>query len=401
MRHIAIVLLGTALVGCTGPTPGYCNSTEDCQSGQCCDPDRNQCQACLDSGIDADASIMDLRSDASQLKDIIGDLPVDQSVDVVTDVGPPKCNNGKLEGTEECDGSQFGGASCTKSGFDSGSLVCSKQCKVLYSGCFTKGYVKIPKGSNFMGSDSLVDVCISINEKRHMITLTKSYEVSATEVTQAQYFQVMSNNPSNVCTKSNCPVNVTNWHMAAHYCTELSKQMNLPVCYYCIGNKQQVICSQVSQYVGGSFYDCPGYRLPTEAEWEYAYRAGTTTPLYNGSLTNCLGPDTNADAIAWYNKNSNFGAHAVGGKKANAWGLYDMAGNVSEWCNDWFQADLGSSPVSDPWGPSTGQFRVMKGGNALHAAFQLRGANRWGILPSKVGDTSSEDYGFRCVRTLQ
>jgi len=126
------------------------------------------------------------------------------------------------------------------------------------------------------------------------------------------------------------------------------------------------------------------YRLPTEAEWEYAARAGSTADKV-----------ADLDAVAWYSGNSGSETHPVGRKRANPWGLYDMLGNVWEWCADWYGADYyTSSPVEDPQGPGSGSIRVVRGASFLDGAYVPRGASRNGYGPV----IRSFILGFRCVR---
>jgi formylglycine-generating enzyme required for sulfatase activity len=149
-------------------------------------------------------------------------------------------------------------------------------------------------------------------------------------------------------------------------------------------------------------YYCPGYRLPTEAEWEYAYRAGSNTPFYpsvgnDGTITVCSGgSDPNADKIGWYFANSGNTPHPKGQKAANAWGLYDMAGNVREWCHDLYQFDLGASAVTDPWGSASGSSRVLRGGSWGEDPDHVRAANHPGVGPLNA----NVHNGLRCARTL-
>ena len=129
-----------------------------------------------------------------------------------------------------------------------------------------------------------------------------------------------------------------------------------------------------------------GYRLPTEAEWEYACRAGTTTTCYWGNDSSAGG------AYAWSSGNSGGTTHLVATKQANAWGLYDMAGNVWEWCHDWY-AVYGSGAEADPSGPGTGSSRVVRGGAWSRGPQNLRCAGRSWVGP----EFRDYDIGFRCV----
>jgi formylglycine-generating enzyme required for sulfatase activity len=141
-----------------------------------------------------------------------------------------------------------------------------------------------------------------------------------------------------------------------------------------------------------------GYRLPTEAEWEYACRAGTTTDFYwGGSYPPLTASDTaaiDANAVWWHNSPDS--TQPVAGKLANAWGLYDMAGNVWQWCNDWY-GGYGSSSQSDPTGPSSGTYRVMRGGSWANYDYNLRSADRY-VSGYAVPGGWNGDNGFRCVR---
>ncbi|MBW2736282.1 MAG: SUMF1/EgtB/PvdO family nonheme iron enzyme [Deltaproteobacteria bacterium] len=131
-----------------------------------------------------------------------------------------------------------------------------------------------------------------------------------------------------------------------------------------------------------SVYDCEGYRLPTEAEWEYAARAGSTGATPNGDLdgnTACESPHPTLDSIAWFCGNDKGLTTGVGQLQANAWGLYDTLGNVSEWCWDWEAAYTGES--SDPEGPATGSQRIRRGGSWNNDAWLLRTARRNGATP--------------------
>ena len=261
-------------------------------------------------------------------------------------------------------------------------------------------WISIPKGYFFMGSPT-GETCREPDgdgkETQHKVTLTHPFEMSASEVTQGLFETEMGYNPSffsTFCGKS-CPVEQVTWHDAAAYCNALSKKKGLAYCYLCKGSGSSLSCMNSPAYDGSKTYTCPGYRLPTEAEWEYAYRAGTTSAFYNGAIISCDAADPNADKIGWYFMNASINSHTVGQKAPNKWGLYDMAGNVYEWCHDWSSLDLGSADATDPPGPASGPSKVMRGGAFGSYARSLRAAFRTAHTPEK----RFLNIGFRCVRT--
>ena len=147
---------------------------------------------------------------------------------------------------------------------------------------------------------------------------------------------------------------------------------------------------QVSWTTIQGYLSATGLRLPTEAEWEYACRAGTQTPFYNGSRD-----ENTVGALAWYGPNSGLQTHAVGGKAANGFGLYDMLGNVWEWVNDWYDYTYPSGAQTNPTGPESGTWRVLRGGTYIHRSDNVRSSYRH---PDPPGFT--ERYvGFRVART--
>jgi formylglycine-generating enzyme required for sulfatase activity len=190
-----------------------------------------------------------------------------------------------------------------------------------------------------------------------------------------------------------------NWHEAAAYCNAVSTSAGRPLCYSCSGSGSETDCLPSASYA--TPYDCPGYRLPTEAEWEYAARAGDTRATYNGDLAAdlslCEEPNAVLDPIAWFCGNSGGMSHAVGTRTANAWGLYDMLGNVWEFCHDWWDtAGYPPGAATDPWGPPVGYYRVIRGGSWANDDGAARAASRF--LGDRVDH--SELDGFRPVRTL-
>jgi formylglycine-generating enzyme required for sulfatase activity len=189
----------------------------------------------------------------------------------------------------------------------------------------------------------------------HQVTLTKRVWISVYQVTQEQYGRVMGAKPS-PCRGPRNPVEVISWEDALEFCRRLSEM------------REETLAARI-------------YRLPTEAEWEYACRAGTPTIFTFGNDQSKLGE------YAWYDNNSCGQTHPVGEKKPNAWGLYDMHGNVWEWCADWY-GDYPKGAVTDPVGPSKGSFRVSRGGSWNNVAANCRSASR------NRNDPSRRSYGL-------
>ena len=257
-------------------------------------------------------------------------------------------------------------------------------------------WVTIKAGSFKMGSP-LSEKCRYKTEPVQVpVTLTRSFLMQTTEVTQAQYKAVLKQSPSSFsgCGGA-CPVEMVSWHEAVAYCNALSFLAKVTPCYACTGTGKTVTCAETPAHAGKAIYACKGYRLPTEAEWEYAYRAGTQTALYNGPITSCLGTCVNADKIGWYQQNAGQKTHPVAAKAKNAWGLYDMAGNVEEWTQDRHAANLGSAALTDPV-VATGTDRSLRSGSWKGFVNLMRGAVRYGQPPT----ARAHNIGFRCVRSL-
>jgi formylglycine-generating enzyme required for sulfatase activity len=190
------------------------------------------------------------------------------------------------------------------------------------------------------------------------VTLTQAFYMGRYEVTQSQWWStMMGSNPSTF--------------QGANY----PDAANRPV--------ENVSWNAIQGFLSGT-----GMRLPSEAEWEYACRAGTTTAFNNGSSDVATVGD-----IAWYNGNSGNQTHAVGGKAANALGLHDMSGNVYEWVND-RSAGYSSGPQTNPTGPVSGGYRVLRGGSFGFSTLLLRSSHRYSLTPASASWYS----GFRVAR---
>ncbi|MDR2535386.1 MAG: formylglycine-generating enzyme family protein [Treponema sp.] len=208
----------------------------------------------------------------------------------------------------------------------------------------------------------------------HTVQLN-SFFMSKTQVTQEEYQAVMGTNPSGFVNRS-APVERVTWYEAVEYCNKLSRKEGLIPAYY--GTNDQIYCD----------FSATGYRLPTEAEWEYAARGGNWDTL---SFDRSGGNEANP--VAWYVGNSGGTTHSVGTKKPNSLGLYDMAGNVWEWCWDWYGPYEDRSQYN-PRGPAAGTDRIVRGGSWNSNDAWLRSTYRNRGDPAK----QYRDVGFRVVR---
>ena len=211
---------------------------------------------------------------------------------------------------------------------------------------YKDGMVYVEGGTFQMGSNSESD-----EKPIHTVTIS-GFFMDKTEVTQAEYRKVMGKNPSNFSGCDDCPVENVSWNDANAYAQKVGK------------------------------------RLPTEAEWEYAARGGNKSKgyRYSGSNGNGIG------AAGWYDNNSDDKTHPVAQKQPNELGLYDMSGNVWEWCSDWY-GSYSSSPQNNPQGPSSGSYRVLRGGCWFDYDLNCRAASRDRHNPG----VRNNDYGFRLV----
>ena len=232
--------------------------------------------------------------------------------------------------------------------------------------------VLIPGGRFLMGDAKEIDAT------PHEVVLSPFY-MDKNLVTQAEYERAMGENPSR-WKGGNNPVEQVRWSDAVRYCNKRSALEELQPCY----DLETWQCD----------FEANGYRLPTEAEWEYACRAGTKTAYYFGESESKLSDH------AWFKGNSGGKPRPVGGKPANPWGLYDMHGNVWQWCNDYYQVDYyQQSSEKDPRGPETGESKVVRGGAWKFSADSCRSGYRNNEDPGYADVCFNYDiYGFRCVR---
>jgi formylglycine-generating enzyme len=208
----------------------------------------------------------------------------------------------------------------------------------------------------------------------HAVTLS-SFFIGAYEVTQAQYAAVMGSNPSSFTGDELLPVESVTWYDAVAFCNALSSFEGLDPCYV------------VEGIAVSADFTRTGYRLPTEAEWEYAARGGAASQGYTYS-----GSDT-PDAVAWYDANSSGGTMPVGTKAANELGIHDMSGNAWEWCWDWY-GSYGAGAQADPTGAASGTTRIARGGSYFTGIDFLRCADRDYLDPA----ASYDNIGFRVAR---
>lgn len=234
---------------------------------------------------------------------------------------------------------------------------------------------RLPTGKFLMGSPETEEGRFK-DETQHEVEIKTEFAIAITEVTQAQYEAVMGENPSEFTGDETRPVETVSWLDAVMYCNRLSEREGLPACYQIAGN-------EVKWPEG---LRCRGYRLPAEAEWEYAARAD------GGEAYSVL---ASVDEVAWYTGNSSNTTHPVGSKRGNTWGLHDFSGNVWEWVWDWYSANYEKLSSIDPTGPTSGSFRVYRGGSWAHVERHARVANRSDDPPGN----RKAYQGFRLARS--
>ena len=233
---------------------------------------------------------------------------------------------------------------------------------------------KVAGGRFMMGDKEEVDAA------PHEVSVSAFY-MDSTLVTQEQYQRVMGVNPSRWKADRN-PVEQVRWSDAVRFCNQRSAADGLQPCY----DTNAWTCN----------FEASGYRLPTEAEWEYACRAATRTAYFFGDTPSKLGD------YAWLDRNSGGHPRPVAQKQPNPWGLYDICGNVWEWCNDFYKVDYyQAAPQQDPRGPETGETKVVRGGAWRFGEQCCRSGYRYNESPGYADVCFGYDiYGFRCVKRV-
>ncbi|MFA5498227.1 MAG: SUMF1/EgtB/PvdO family nonheme iron enzyme [Candidatus Cloacimonadia bacterium] len=230
-------------------------------------------------------------------------------------------------------------------------------------------------------------VCIALDERpQGLPSLISSFYISKYQLTQKEWVEVMGNNPSGR-RGDNLPVEKISWYDTIDYCNKRSVKGGLTPCYSIDGD------TNPSDWSSGKVecdWDANGYRLPTNAEWEFAAGGGNKSRgyVYSGS--------DNLDEVGWFDENSGDEIHPVGQKMPNELGLYDMSGNVAEWCWDWYDEKyLYKAPIKDPKGPESGDARVTRGGNCTHDEYECD------IWYQGIGgpEERTPSYGARLVRS--
>ena len=305
----------------------------------------------VDTDDTDDTEVMD--TDATDVVDTD-----DGEVEDTDDTEAVDTDDGEVTETDDTDSGGASGGGCVPGASAGNAALGTVVC--VPAGTFTMGCVA--------GRDDVAWGCDGDESPSRAVTLTRSFWVMEAEVTQARYAAVVGSNPS-YFRGANLPVETVSWDDAVAFADAVSVAQRLTPCG------------------SGDPYACDGWRLPTEAEWEYAARGGQNFP-YAGSST--------VDSVAWYFDNSSSTTRAVCTKARNGFGLCDMSGNVFEWSSDWYAA-YPSTASTDPTGPASGSFRVLRGGDWGNYAQIVRVADRFGDTP---GGDGGRGLGFRLVRSV-
>ncbi len=257
--------------------------------------------------------------------------------------------------------------------------------------------VSLPAGTFTMGRTSGTGYADEL--PTHSVTVAPFY-MSKYEIKQSEWLAVMGSNPSNFTGDTNKPVEMVSFYDVLVYCNKRSIAEGLAPVYTISGSTNPTVWGAIPNADNATWnaatctWTANGYRLPTEAEWEYAARGGTNTPDYLYSGSNTVGD------VSWYLTNSSNTTHTAGTKAANGLGLFDMSGNVQEWVWDWYNATYyASSSANNPTGPTTGTMHTLRGGSWEQTDSASRVVFRSYGTPEKSNDrVSNSRLGFRVVR---
>jgi len=412
----------------TAPAAPACSTEADCDDRNACTVDECSDTACYHSPVvcdDGNPCTVDYCDASAGGSGCVYDAAV--AAGQLCDAGPGAGSGACSEG--QCVLDPCGNGSCVAAAGETASS-CPQDCGPA-------GFAYIPPGELMMGSPADEAGRDSDEGPQRTVQITRGFWMQTTEVTQGEWKTQLTEmggtvNPSAWPCGDDCPVEKVNWWEALAYCNALSSSAGLAECFTltgCDANApgENMQCTGVTvNAADGNVLLCEGYRLPTEAEWEYAARAGSDAALYTGPLTimgENNGPEL--DPIAWYGGNSlvsyqggyggctdwperqypadSCGPRPVGEKQANAWGLFDVLGNVFEWTWDSWESSYYQARVNalagaadvDPLGPSSGAVRVFRGGSWDVAARRCRTASR----EDKAPGTRQGSLGLRVVRT--